>query len=189
MTTTCPACGAANDDGDWRCSECGKDLVGIDDDDSGGAAPPLVADGGQTVDGTDRSGVHAYCHDCDWFATPDDHEYADVLAAAEAHTTFEFGHMTTVGSSDEVVAKARDRSVDTVSDRDEPVTDGGWNASGEGPTGPSASERHPDPERFDHDDAIAARREGEQVDQGACPHVEPGELPCSSCFVGGDDGD
>lgn len=61
---------------------------------------------------TEQSGVFGYCHDCDWFATPDDHEYADVLTAAEAHTTFEHGHTTTVGASEGTVEEAELRSIE-----------------------------------------------------------------------------
>lgn len=72
------------------------------------------------MSGTEQSGVHAFCHDCDWYATPEEHEYADVMTAAEAHTTFKYGHTATVGASDETVKMAQDRSLQpgTEADRD-----------------------------------------------------------------------
>jgi len=42
-------------------------------------------------------------------------------------------------------------------------------------------------ERYRRDEARAARRHGQRVDQGACPHRSPGDLPCSlDCFAGGE---
>lgn len=59
----CPTCGASNNDGDWRCGQCGKDLVGVDDDDDSGAAPPVaVPDGGFP----DDEPHIADCRDCDF---------------------------------------------------------------------------------------------------------------------------
>lgn len=40
--------------------------------------------------------------------------------------------------------------------------------------------------KFERQDVEAVRREGDRVDQGPCPHTDPGdELPCPSCFVDG----
>lgn len=53
--------------------------------------------------------AHAYCHGCDWYATPTDHDYADVLTAADAHSTFT-GHKTTVGVGRETATEAMARA-------------------------------------------------------------------------------
>lgn len=55
-------------------------------------------------------GAHAYCHTCDWYATPDDHDYADVVTAADVHATFQQGHSTTAGFSEVVVDEAHSRA-------------------------------------------------------------------------------
>jgi hypothetical protein len=41
--------------------------------------------------------------------------------------------------------------------------------------------------RYRRDEVRSQRRTGQRLDQGACPHVSPGELPCNNCFFGGDD--
>ena len=41
-------------------------------------------------------------------------------------------------------------------------------------------------DRWHAEDAYAAQREGQRTDQGGCPHVEPGELACVDCFLGGE---
>ena len=56
-------------------------------------------------------GCYAYCHTCDWYATPDDHEYADVVTDADQHATFTRGHTTTAGFSERVREKALTRKV------------------------------------------------------------------------------
>jgi hypothetical protein len=55
--TQCPTCGAESEDC-WRCSECGRDLVDVDDDDDGPDAAPLVADGSGVV--PQGSGIDPY---------------------------------------------------------------------------------------------------------------------------------
>ena len=44
-------------------------------------------------------------------------------------------------------------------------------------------------DRWHAAEVAAAQREGQQADQGGCPHVEPGELACLDCFLGGGDDD
>lgn len=57
--TTCPACGH-DSDRCWRCSECGHDLVGVDDDDDDGSASAaaLVPDGGERIDPSGGQATH-----------------------------------------------------------------------------------------------------------------------------------
>ena len=56
--TTCPTCGAESDE-IYRCSECGKDLVDVqDDDDDPGTSPVVMTDGGQPADGGEQ------CENC-----------------------------------------------------------------------------------------------------------------------------
>jgi len=52
--TTCPTCGADSDE-IYRCSECGKDLVDVqDDDDDPGMSPVAMTDGGSMSADTER---------------------------------------------------------------------------------------------------------------------------------------
>lgn len=67
----------------------------------------------QTDTNTDSEyGVHAYCNDCQWAATPRSHPTKDVSRAAVRHTQSENGHCASVGRSQEIVAEAKKR-VDT----------------------------------------------------------------------------
>lgn len=42
--------------------------------------------------------------------------------------------------------------------------------------------------RFRRSEVRSQRRAGQQVDQGPCPHVDPGDgLPCLDCLLGGEE--
>lgn len=65
--TTCPSCGADSDK-IFRCSECGRDLVDIDDDDDDRTAALAMTDGsGVSSDGTEYClyALTLGCPNCD----------------------------------------------------------------------------------------------------------------------------
>jgi len=55
---------------------------------------------------------YAYCQDCDWYATPEEHDYADVNADADVHATFHSAHTVTQGVSEYVREEAELRSIE-----------------------------------------------------------------------------
>lgn len=52
---------------------------------------------------------HAYCKDCDWAATPDHHDYANVHTAADVHAMFNRGHTVREGATEETIEEASSR--------------------------------------------------------------------------------
>lgn len=76
----------------------------------GGGTDKRADDGEGVSEGpTESIGVHAYCQNCGWYATPDDHDHEDVPTDAEHHVRIKETHTVSVGEG-HVATEARLRA-------------------------------------------------------------------------------
>jgi Arc/MetJ-type ribon-helix-helix transcriptional regulator len=189
MTTTCPACGAESERC-YRCSECGRDLVDVDDDDDGSAAPAVLADGGVSRErGRSDNSMERLT-----IRVPT--QQLDGLEQLVDQGVFPNRSEATRAAIRQLLYQN-----DIVEQRRPLRTDGGERIDSSG--GRAA---HPRAERFEAADREARdavrerqarrevesqQREGQAVDQdpddGRCPGCRGDVLPCLGCLVRGDE--